>query len=549
MTTTKKVSVTGTSAASLLNSGSFSGFNVSWVEAASAGANTFIVNKATSIANLSLRGTGDALKIDGYSGDFSASISGSKLTLIGTSANNTQQKIVVALAKASTLKLSFTDGDQSLSYSTAGAKLVNGTHTTTLTKVALPVYGVTAHEASAVVAALTDAAGNPYATLADAIKSDNAAAIDKAISTATGGAITKLADLATAYTPTFSVVAGASASEGTDASFTVNLSVAQAVATSVSFGLTGVAGAVADSDFNTTPTVSGTGVTLSGTTLTFAPGVTTATLKFPTLTDNVTPEAGEGVALSLTAVASSIAKVNASASTDKVLISDVPRTLTTVDSTSDAHTLTATPNVPDTYDIKAGAYGVTIDGFSTGDHLNFFAGATLNVVRDTDQTDNIQQITATDANGNTTTITLKNLTATQDAGLNNVGSFTNQFGADTISIAGVSQTPVVKAITSATTGTVNATTGLDVFNIASGAYDVTINGFAPGDNLNFFAGATLNVVRDTNQADKTQQITATDSNGIVTTITLTGLTDAQDQGLFTTTSFANQFGAGTLTFA
>jgi hypothetical protein len=95
------------------------------------------------------------------------------------------------------------------------------------------------------------------------------------------------------------------------------------------------------------------------------------------------------------------------------------------------------------------------------------------------------------------------------------------------------------------TGT--ATAAADVFNFASGTYAATIDGFNNGDKLTFFSGASVSMLSDANNADKTQQFQIDDSaTGNTAIITLTGLTDAQDAALFTKASFDLVFGAGTL---
>lgn len=91
------------------------------------------------------------------------------------------------------------------------------------------------------------------------------------------------------------------------------------------------------------------------------------------------------------------------------------------------------------------------------------------------------------------------------------------------------------------------TTDVDTFNIAAGTYNATINGFAAGDKLSFFAGASLEITPDTNQTDGLQQLTATNAaTGATTTITLTGLTSAQDSGVFNVASFNTVFGSGSI---
>jgi hypothetical protein len=313
--TPKKVSVTGST--SLLDSKTFP--SIVWTETKTAGNNVFTVDALTTTAVLTLTGaaaTGsDTIKIAGYSGDFIASLSKTKLTL----ASNTQ-KISVTLAAASKLNLIFTDGTKVVDYT---AKKLDG-HV--LTTTAWKIDGQTQFGADALKAALTDASGHSNANLTDAIA--------YAISTATGTKVTTLDALKLAYNPTFSVAAvGAAAAEGTDATFTVTLSAPQAVATSVNIALTGVGGAIgsvdgttAGSDFNTTGTIpTGTGVSATKNVLTFAPGTTSVTLKFPILADSDSPENGEGIKLTLTDATGSIAKASATAATGTINITDVPK--------------------------------------------------------------------------------------------------------------------------------------------------------------------------------------------------------------------------------
>jgi hypothetical protein len=110
--------------------------------------------------------------------------------------------------------------------------------------------------------------------------------------------------------------------------------------------------------------------------------------------------------------------------------------------------------------------------------------------------------------------------------------------------------PTSTANLSATITAVTATAGVDTFNIASGTYTATIGNFASGDKLSFFSGASLTVMPDTNQADGIQQISAADpATGTTTTITFSGLTEAQDAGAFNVDSFNTLFGAGTISYA
>jgi hypothetical protein len=88
-----------------------------------------------------------------------------------------------------------------------------------------------------------------------------------------------------------------------------------------------------------------------------------------------------------------------------------------------------------TYNVSAGTYTYTVNKFAAGDVLKFFTGAALNVVPDTDNTDGIQDITASDAaSGTTVTIHLIGITAAQDAAIFNVPSLSSAsvFGAGAI---------------------------------------------------------------------------------------------------------------------
>lgn len=194
----------------------------------------------------------------------------------------------------------------------------------------------------------------------------------------------------------------------------------------------------------------------------------------------------------------------------------------------------------DTFLISPGNYTRQISGFNNGDKLIFRGDAILNVLPDRSDSDHAQSLTATDpVSGATATINLTELTDDQDAGLFNVPSFATVFGANTIAYSAMAYI--------AANGSTAATSGHDVFNIATGSYTYTINGFDVGDQLKFFAHAILNIVNDSNQSDGIQQLTATDpGTGAITTIILTGLTASQDQGLFNIPGFASVFGAGSI---
>ena len=167
--------------------------------------------------------------------------------------------------------------------------------------------------------------------------------------------------------PTFSVAAPADALEGASATYTVTLNAAQVGATTVDYTL-GFAGGATAADL-------GAGTALTGT-LTFAPGVTTQTVVVPFATDAVTPEAGEGVSLTLSAPSagmslSPIATTVTTAITDVVIVGPVPVVLP-IGSIAPV-TATALPDIF-SFDV-AGALAsapdtqITINGFAANDTL------------------------------------------------------------------------------------------------------------------------------------------------------------------------------------
>ena len=269
--------------------------------------------------------------------------------------------------------------------------------------------------------------------------------------------------------------------------------------------------------------------------------------------------------------------------------------------------LTATGTADaDIYAIASGSYAATINNFAAGDKLRIFEGASITIQPDANLADGIKVLSITDPTaGTTATITLKDLTPAQDAALYNVSSF-DTLGTDTLKITSPVAVPTtttninsstltgagtdsvdtfnvasgsykatianfkpgdklkfftgaainignaaaIPATTTNITSTVltgTGTDGVDTFNIASGSFRASIANFKPGDKLTFFAGASINVVQDTNQGDGYQEISATDPNtGATAIIALTGLTPAQDDGAFNVPGFNNVFGSGSL---
>lgn len=121
----------------------------------------------------------------------------------------------------------------------------------------------------------------------------------------------------------FSVAANAAAvAEGDSVTFTVNLSVAQATASTVTYTLTGAGGAVLGTDTGVNAPVGNTG------TLTFAAGEMSKTIVVPIAKDTISPEAGEGVTLTL--ATPSVGALSATAAAATATITDKPVSYTLI---------------------------------------------------------------------------------------------------------------------------------------------------------------------------------------------------------------------------
>ena len=454
-TTTKKVSVTGTttSAAPLLSKDVLGKAvpSIAWTESSKAGSNVFNVDVGTKTATLALKGTsGDVVKINGYSGDYTATLSGLKLTL-----NSATQTVTVNLAKASKVTLGFTDGDKVVD---AAAKLLG---TQALSTAALAINGTNSHE----------------------------------IGQLTGTTFTTVADLLTAYNafahPTFSIAAAASATEGTNATFTVSLSAPQSTAAKVNLVVTPTGDATA-ADFDFSHITIPTGFTLANNVLTFPVGVTTGTISIPVVADSISPETGEGLSIALTATAAS-----------------------------------------DTFNVAAGNYSASIAGFGTGDSL-VFAPSTVTSVTNTSGADGNLTVTGS-LNNQVVTINLTGISAALDAQIVDTASFVSAFA------------PVGPATTnsiSPTATTATATTGPDTFNIAAGNYSASIAGFGAKDKLVFAAGS-VEAITNTSGTDGNITVTGSLNNQLVT-IQLTGVSATLDSQVFDAASFNTAFGTGSL---
>ena len=151
----------------VLDSGAFT--QQKWTESGVASANTFIIEPVTSLTSLSLTGTtGDTVVIKGYSGDYSAKLSGKVLTL-----QSDTQTVNITLASSSTVILTFLDGNKKVD---ANAKTVDAQ---VLTKIATHLDGPTAHEIKSLATAAANATTHENSALAtaaaNAITHENAA--------------------------------------------------------------------------------------------------------------------------------------------------------------------------------------------------------------------------------------------------------------------------------------------------------------------------------------------------------------------------------------
>jgi VCBS repeat-containing protein len=100
--------------------------------------------------------------------------------------------------------------------------------------------------------------------------------------------------------------------------------------------------------------------------------------------------------------------------------------------------------------------------------------------------------------------------------------------------------------------TFDADTGNATFDFAHGTYGVTVDNFSTGDVLDFAdvggnTGASFNVLGDSDQGDGEQAIEAVDpGDGSTVTVTLVGLSSAQDSNIFNQSSFESEFGNGSI---
>jgi uncharacterized protein YjlB len=106
------------------------------------------------------------------------------------------------------------------------------------------------------------------------------------------------------------------------------------------------------------------------------------------------------------------------------------------------------------------------------------------------------------------------------------------------------------AVTINAAGTYPALSGVDQFTVVLGSYAATISNFAAGDKIVAPAGTGVTVTQNLANSSFTDGqanlVYASASTGQVTTITLTGLSAAQDASLFQVSGLNDVFGAGTV---
>lgn len=226
-------------------------------------------------------------------------------------------------------------------------------------------------------AALVQTGGSAF-TLGGAALTNSTTAAAITTATVNAGDVSTVAPVVVAA-PTFSVVGATAAAEGASATFTVTLSAAQSTASTVTYTLAGTGGATLGTDTGTNVPAGNTG------TLTFAAGVTTATVVVPFTADTTSPEAGEGVSFTLSAPSAGTA-LSATAATATTTITDVPVTYTLTASASNvfegaAITYTLTASAASAvatsvdFSVVAGDTAAANQGTSNTNLNDFAAGA------------------------------------------------------------------------------------------------------------------------------------------------------------------------------
>jgi hypothetical protein len=557
-TTTKKVSVTSTSDASFLKSSTFD--NYTWIETKTAGVNTFVVDKATKIGTLTLTGTGDSVKIDGYSGDFAANISGSKLTLTSGT-----QKISITLAKASTINLEFNDGTKVVDFVVAKKPSLGGV---ALTSTALPVSGQTAHEAAALKLAADKAAADNTAALKAAIDKATAdAAADKAaaLKLATDTAVTDKAAALKSATDTAVADKAAALKLAADAAAADKAAAVKAVTDLTSKDYITVTAAAADkaaalklaadaattekasalSSLNSALSTANSALNTANSALSNAlvdsHGVRYTSLDAAIKSDNITAintaistaTGGQFTTAAALGVSYGIVVPTFSVTAGAAALEGNNASFTVTLSAAQASAATVNIALSGANGATAADYGSattsTTGATISGGVLTLAAGVTSAVISVPTITDS-----QTPETGEGVTLTLSNATGS----VATIGS-TAITGTVTITDAQSQSTGSFNISAASPTGT--ATTAADAFTIAAGQYLATISGFGSGDTL-IFANNSQKDVSNISGSDGNLTVTGS-LNGQLVTVNLTHVNPVLDAQVIDMASFATAFAA------
>lgn len=557
-TTTKKVSVTSTSDASFLKSSTFD--NYTWIETKTAGVNTFVVDKATKIGTLTLTGTGDSVKIDGYSGDFAANISGSKLTLTSGT-----QKISITLAKASTINLEFNDGTKVVDFVVAKKPSLGGV---ALTSTALPVSGQTAHEAAALKLAADKAAADNTAALKAAIDKATAdAAADKAaaLKLATDTAVTDKAAALKSATDTAVADKAAALKLAADAAAADKAAAVKAVTDLTSKDYITVTAAAADkaaalklaadaattekasalSSLNSALSTANSALNTANSALSNAlvdsHGVRYTSLDAAIKSDNITAintaistaTGGQFTTAAALGVSYGIVVPTFSVTAGTAALEGNNASFTVTLSAAQASAATVNIALSGANGATTADYGSattsTTGATISGGVLTLAAGVTSAVISVPTITDS-----QTPETGEGVTLTLSNATGS----VATIGS-TAITGTVTITDAQSQSTGSFNISAASPTGT--ATTAADAFTIAAGQYLATISGFGSGDTL-IFANNSQKDVSNISGSDGNLTVTGS-LNGQLVTVNLTHVNPVLDAQVIDMASFATAFAA------
>jgi len=200
------------------------------------------------------------------------------------------------------------------------------------------------------------------------------------------------------------------------------------------------------------------------------------------------------------------------------------------------------------YTISEETFESTIANFARGDSIAFVskgAAASLNFANN-DLSDGSVVIRGTFGSGEIAQLTVK-VPPTLDAQIFGKDDFVNLFGSGSLASVGqagskaVDVTPNFKG----DPGGFDASTGDFAYNIGTGEYKTTINGFGSGDSLSFFGSkvATLGI-KNTNFTDGVVLVTGL-LDGQLVEVTL-GVGTNLDNKLFGVNAFNETFGAGSL---